>query len=199
MKPMDPSWLFEEIHRRWGSVSRHHEGYPESYPVELEETITIGGGSRLEVRPIRPDDIEELRAGFSELSTETVYRRFHTHLSTLSDEACRYLTHVDYTDHLALVAVEPSKGLGVGVARYYRPEESDLAEAAVVVTDRWQRRGVGPVLLDRLVSAARERGVSGFEAFVQPATRPLMTLLQDSGSEIHQELDGDVLRVELRF
>jgi GNAT superfamily N-acetyltransferase len=199
VKPMDPSWLFREIQRRWGGVSRHHAGYPESYPRELEGTITLEDGARLTVRPIRPDDIGELRAGFSRLSAESVYRRFHAHLEGLSDEACRYLTHVDYKDHLALVVLEAEGGRGVAVARYYRPEGSDLAEAAVVVTDEWQGRGVGPALLDRLVAAARERGILGFEAFVQPDNRKLLNVLMESGYRMQSEEQDDVLRVVLPF
>jgi GNAT superfamily N-acetyltransferase len=151
------------------------------------------------VRPIRPDDIGELRAGFSRLSAETVYRRFHAHLGSLSDEACRYLTHVDYVDHLALVALAPEDASGVAVARYYRPEDSDLAEAAVVVTDSWQGRGIGPALLQQLVDAARERGIAGFEAFVQTDNRKLLTMLDQMGFETEQRVENNVLHLEMRF
>jgi acetyltransferase len=196
---MDPSWLFQEIQRRWGGVSSHHAGYPDSYPKDLEGMITLEDGARILVRPIRPDDISELRAGFSRLSSESVYRRFHAHLEGLSDEACRYLTHVDYVHHLALVALEPDGTRGAAVARYYRPEGSDLAEAAVVVIDEWQGRGLGPALLERLVAAARSRGIRGFEAYVQADNRKLLRILMESGYHLRQEEDGDVLRVEMPF
>ena len=199
MKPMNPSWLFGEIHRRWGSVAQHHAGYPASYPAGLEGTLTVAGGERLEVRPIRPDDVEALRGGFARLSPETVYRRFHGHLSELSLEACRYLTHVDYEDHLALVAIEPGTLSGVAVARYYRPEGSRLAEAAVVVTDEWQGRGVGPALFERLIAAARDRDIEGFEAFVQEDNTRLLRSLRESGYGLVQRREGEVVRVELRF
>ena len=199
MKPMNPSWLLREIERRWGSVTEHHSGYPESYPADLEGFVTLDDGTRLPMRPIQPDDVSELKAGFARLSAETIYRRFHAHLEDLSDEACRYLTHVDYKDHLALVAFEPEGGRGVAVARFYRPEDSALAEAAVVVVDEWQGRGVGPALLLRLIAAARERGIAGFEAYVQRDNTKLLTLLMESGYRLEQRLEGEVVRVVMPF
>ncbi|MGE0707723.1 MAG: N-acetyltransferase family protein [Planctomycetota bacterium] len=195
--PAGRSWLLKEILGRWGSVAEHH--LPEAYPRELEEGFEGRDGRRARVRPIRPEDVPLLREGFRSLSPLTIYRRFHAQLDHLSDEACRYLTHVDYRAHLALVALDEASGRMVGVARYYLPAGAELAEAAVVITDAWQGQGLGSFLLRRLSVAAEARGVAGFEAFIQPDNLPMRRMVERSGYLLHGSEAPDAVHVWFRF
>jgi RimJ/RimL family protein N-acetyltransferase len=55
---------------------------------------------------------------------------------------------------------------------------SDLeAEAAFVVADSWQGRGIGPALLDLLVEGAREGGVKRFVAETLAHNRRMLTVV----------------------
>ena len=194
---MADSWLLKDLARRWGSPQRHR--YPEGYPRELRERFTTPDGRRVRLRAIRPDDAARLRDGFAKLSPQTVYRRFHANLQGLSDEALRYLTHLDYQDHLALIALD-EQGDAVGVARYYRPEAAELAEAAVVVGDPWQGQGVGTHLLRALALAAEQRGIVGFEGFVQQDNQVMRRMVERSGFRLHADDPEDgVIRFWLRF
>ena len=122
------------------------------------------------VRPIEPGDKAALAAAFERLSAESRYRRFLSPHGELSAAELRYLTEVDHHDHEALVALDPATGEGVGVARYVRdrarPESAEIAVAA----DRWQGRGVGTLLLHRLVDRAREEGIRRSTASCWPTT-----------------------------
>jgi hypothetical protein len=65
----------------------------------------------------------------------------------LSAAQLRYLTDVDHRIHEALIAIDPSADEGICVARFIRSTNCPTdAEAAVVVVDGWQRRGVGTAL-----------------------------------------------------
>lgn len=199
MKLKDYIWLLEEVLQRWGCVDAHHGDYPANYPRKLEGRFRTEDGRELTIRPIRPDDIELLKEGFARLSPETIYRRFHGHVKELSHEAYRALTHVDYVHQLALVAIDETEG-GVGVARYYRPENSDIAEAAVVVVDDWQGRGVGRHLLSRLVDAARRQGIVGFEAYVQSDNHRMLEIIERSGYSVNTEDQQEgVIRIWFSF
>src|SRR5207249_1225870 len=80
---------------------------------------------------IRPDDADELRRGFERLSPESRYRRFLSGVHQLSDEALRYLTHVDERDHLAIVVTRPrpdGSEEGLGVARFIRLRDEPTAD-----------------------------------------------------------------------
>jgi GNAT superfamily N-acetyltransferase len=126
-------------------------------------TVTLRDGSRVDIRPLEPDDRALLVAGFERLSPESRYRRFFGPMPHLRSRDVEYLTNVDHHDHEALVAVDPDTGDGVGVARYVRTGPG-VAEPALVVVDDWQGRGLGSRLLDRLVERAQDEGVTRFEA-----------------------------------
>jgi GNAT superfamily N-acetyltransferase len=142
-------------------------------------------GERIEIRPIRPEDRDDLAAGVRELSPESRYRRFLGATAELSERHLRYLTEVDHHDHEALVAVEAGTEHGVGVARFVRSsEDPEVAEIAVAVADPWQRRGVGTALLRRLNERAREEGIRRFSAEVLTENRPMLELIRELG-EVH--------------
>jgi GNAT superfamily N-acetyltransferase len=151
------------------------------------------------MRWIRPTDALLLQEGFSRLSMESRLMRFFAPLHTLSEDAARYLSHVDGVDHAALIAVSRSgSGPAVGperafgVARYIRSTaDPRSAELAVTVTDDAQGHGLGRRLLETLAVAARERGVDTFEASVLHCNRRVHALLQRFGA-VHRRGDGQV-------
>jgi RimJ/RimL family protein N-acetyltransferase len=147
----------------------------------------------LEIRPIRPDDAAGLEKFHSGLSFETVYRRFfgvHPHLSP--GEAEHFCT-VDSVNRFALVAFV--NGEIVGVARMERIEPASTAEVAFVVADKFQRRGLGRLLAQRLAAAGRQRGVQQFVADTLPDNQPMLRLLPDAGFEVTISMVDGVARL----
>jgi GNAT superfamily N-acetyltransferase len=140
------------------------------------------GAADLDIRPIRADDKEQLKAGFERLSETSRYRRFLSPHDELSDEELRYFTEIDHHDHEALVAINPHTGEGVGVARYVRSEEDpEVAELAVAVVDDWQRRGVGTRLAAALADRAREEGITAFTGLVLADNQLMLNLADELG------------------
>ena len=155
------------------------------------------GGGTVIVRDIRPEDREQLVRGFDRLSPESRYRRFMTSAVSLDDATLEYLTNVDGRDHAAIVAMVPSLDLktetGVGVARYVRlPDEPDVAEAAVTVTDDYQRRGVGTILARALAEKATYEGIRAFRAEVLADNTPMLEMLAEAGA-IERSRLGDTV------
>jgi GNAT superfamily N-acetyltransferase len=160
--------------------------------------FALRDGSRVLVRPIRPEDKQALREGFQRLSARSRYRRFLSSLGQLSEQQVRHLTEVDYVDHMAWVAVDLSRPtrLGVGVARYIRlPEEPTAAEAAVTVLDGYQGRGIGTILLRMLAESAGAHGIRSFRGYVLAENVPMMEILDGLGAKVTQE--GTLLRVDV--
>jgi len=111
----------------------------------------------------------------------------------------RRLLETDDQNHLAIVAERMEKGAasgeGVGIARFIRLADApDTAEAAIVVLDEFQRRGVGRLLLLALVDAARERGIRKFRVQVLPDNEPAQRLLHELDAQAKARVD-DGLRV----
>jgi RimJ/RimL family protein N-acetyltransferase len=109
-----------------------------------ERRFRLRSGHTVLIRPMRSDDAPALAAAVEQLSEQSRYRRFHTHMPRLNAQTLTYLTDIDHHDHEALVAVAPGSGDIVGVARFIRDTATpDTAELAIVVADAWHRRGLG--------------------------------------------------------
>ena len=161
---------------RYGHMAIH------PYPVELVTDVTLDDGSRLHVRPIRPEDATLERAFVAALSEKTRYFRFFYQLSELTPAMLVRFTQVDYDREMALVAIDQAGASPaiVGVARYSMKPGGESAEFAVVVADAWQARGVGRMLMDRLTDCATARGTA--------APRRIGAAQQSRHAEIHRSV-----------
>lgn len=164
---------------------------------EFSRDATLADGTRVTLRMIRPADREEIRRQFRRLSPEARYRRFLSLSPDLSEEALKYLTEVDGVNHLAIIAHAASHDLkredGIGIGRFVRlADEPEVAEAALTVMDEAQRKGLGRLLLETLVTAARERGIRTFRATVLADNAPVRHMLDASGARVREQL-GDTL------
>jgi acetyltransferase len=126
------------------------------YPTELEGEIRLRDGSRLPVRPMRPEDVELELAFFRGLSERSRYQRFMQQLSELPPRLLARFTQLDYDRELALVVLHEGRFASVG--RYAPNPDGSTAEFALTVADAWQGKGIGRALLERLCSSARDAG-----------------------------------------
>lgn len=149
------------------------------------ERVSLADGARVLIRPVVPEDRELLPPALEQLSDRSRYRRFHSPLTRLSPSQLDYLTVLDHHDHEALVAVDDATGDAVGVARFVRLD-AELAECAVTVVDAWQNRGLGTLLLDRLVERAREEGVGRFAASVLGENAQALAVLENLGETVRR-------------
>jgi acetyltransferase len=149
------------------------------------ESVPLADGTQIVIRPIRPDDAEELQAAFQRLSMESIYLRFLFIKKELTDEEARQLATVDYNAHMAFVAIikENGQDIVVGASRYALLEAwyPEVAETAVVVEDKYQGRGIGKLLLKRLVNYARAKGIRFLRGNLQIGNDRMLTLVKRSG------------------
>lgn len=166
---------------------------PAGYPTELECLVALSDGRVAAVRPIRPDDGDELADFHRHLSPETVYRRFFGAHPTLTPAEVRNFTCVDYHDRLALTALVGSDL--AAVARYDRTPGTDRAEVAFVVTDRFQGLGLGTLLLEHLAAAARRRGIARFFAETLATNEAMQDVFHHAGFPVDHRWDQGVVDV----
>lgn len=109
------------------------------------------------IRPVRPDDLEPVRRFVGGLSPATAYLRFFSGIGRMPTTLLRRLVEVDHVRTEAYVAWYA--GEVIGHACYAQvPEDAAGVEVAVVVTDAWQRRGLGNELMEKAIAAAARRG-----------------------------------------
>ena len=111
------------------------------------------------------------------MSERSRLRRFLGPKPRLTASDLRYLTEVDGVNHYAVVAL--SGGDIVGVARWVRlVDDPAEAEAAVVVGDPLQGKGLGKMLARELADAARARGVRRIRASIMSDNPPAHALIR---------------------
>ncbi len=157
-------------------------------------------GSPVLIRPVRSDDKERLREGFERLSLVSRYRRFMNTPAGLSDEQLRYFTELDYHDHMAWIALDPTQSgqPALGIARHIRlANRPTAAEVAVTVMDSHQGRGLGTLLLGVLARSAAEQGIDTWVAWVLTENTPMLRIFKELGAREAQSQEPGVLRIEV--
>jgi acetyltransferase len=169
------------------------------YPVELEGELELRDGSRVRVRPIRPEDAELELAFFAGLSERSRYHRFMQHLPELPPRMLARFTQLDYDRELALVALDPRRNEFVAVGRYAPNADGKSAEFALTVADAWQGRGLGSALLERLCLTAGEAGYEALYGHILPDNVDMLQLANRLGfSEVTRDAAEIVVRRPLR-
>ena len=175
------------------------------YPAHREATIVLRDGSTLSVRPIRPDDEDELSRFFANLSLESRVFRFFAAVAN-AGASIKRMIDVNYSTRYGLVAISGSPPQIVGHAMYVLMEPGK-AELALAVADALQGQGLGTILLGQLAQAASEAGIDILEAVVRPENHRMLDVLRESGfpvrsrsepGEIHAELPTSLTAEALR-
>jgi acetyltransferase len=173
------------LDRPYGHMAIH------PYPIEQVADVTLPGGKRLHVRPIRPEDAELERAFVNGLSEQSRYFRFFYQLHELTPAMVARFTQIDYDREMALVAVDEKGGAPaiIGVARYIMNADPESAEFAVVIADGWQGNGVGRMLMTRLIDCAKGRGLKRLEGAVLRANPNMLKFVSAIGFKSRDDPD----------
>ncbi|QIT56670.1 bifunctional acetate--CoA ligase family protein/GNAT family N-acetyltransferase [Aquisalimonas sp. 2447] len=169
------------------------------YPRHLTRTETLPDGTRVLLRPIRPEDAAMEEAFIEGLSARSRYYRFMDHMGQVTLPMLVRFTQIDYHREMALVAVDESgqETRQVGVARYVVNPDGRSCEFAIAVADDWQGKGLGRRLMERLMETARDHGLERIEGQVLSANRGMLRLMERLGFS-RQRVPGDysVMQVE---
>lgn len=176
---------------------RLQRGYPHMaihpYPVELISELSLRDGTRLTLRPIRPEDAELERSFVAGLSEQSRYYRFFYRMGELAPAMLARFTQVDYDRELALVAVTGVEEGGtpafVAVARYLANPDLGNAEFAVVVGDAWQHRGIATLLMRKLIECAKRRGFARISGVVLRQNEAMLALMRALGFAIEDDIE----------
>ena len=167
------------------------------------EAVTLRDGTTVTIRSIRPDDALRLQALFHRLSPESIALRFLGQPKELPYKQAKQFATVDYHKRMALVAAREEGGEEhiIAVARYAVDPagQPDLAEAAIVVEDEYQNRGLGTLLLIRLVSYAQAHGIRAFMATVHQDNIQIMRFVRHSGLPAESTLEAGAWDILVRL
>jgi acetyltransferase len=175
------------------------------YPTQYVSHEVLRDGTPVTIRPIRPED-EPLMVKFHEgLSEESVYMRYFHMMNLTQRTAHERLTRIcfiDYDREMALVAEHTDPDTGereiMGVSRLSRrgasPEE---AEFSVLVSDRFQRRGVGTLLVGRILDVGRAEDLRRITAEILFDNRPMQDISRKLGFYLRRDTEEMVVKAAL--
>lgn len=152
-----------------------------------EEVVILDDGRDVVVRPIRIEDMAELRHAIDSADPETLRRRFLGGRPPRTDAELRHLVDVDHVTREAFVALAPD-GHGVGIARYERLPDPTCAEVAVAVDPEWRHVGLATQLLRRLMQIALRNGIHRVQAWYYASSVDVADLLRRAGTSSRREL-----------
>jgi len=162
--------------------------YADAWPLLHAHSLTI--------RALQPEHADlEVRFGLA-LSPQSRYERFLGGGVKLTPELLARLVNVDLARDAALIASVVFAGTEtpIGVGRYARTADEPTAEIALTVADAWQGCGLGRLLLERVIDAARRNDVRRLTGDVLAANARMLALARRFGFRIEPHPEGGVLR-----
>jgi acetyltransferase len=171
------------------STDPYHHMAIHPYPANLQVNFQLPDGSDITIRPIRPEDAEIEQDFIRGLSEETKYFRFMRSLQELTPEMLVRFTQIDYDNEMALIAVTEHSGEEeeLAVGRYITNIDRRSCEFALVVSDRWQHKGIGHRLMDLLMEVARKRGLEEMRGEVLSNNHKMLALMKSLGFRISSD------------
>jgi acetyltransferase len=156
------------------------------YPEELEEWIDWQGRPVL-LRPIRPEDGAQHVEFFNALDADDVRYRVFIRVRELQRSQLARLTQIDYDREMAFIATREHEGGGVetlGVARAVADPDNIAAEFAIIVRSDIKGKGMGPILLRKLIDYCRSRGTRQLVGEALADNQRLISLVRRFGFSV---------------
>ena len=112
-------------------------------------------------------------------------------LRTPSDRMIEDFTDIDLAHEAAFVAVIPegTRERIIGVSRYGTDRDGGNCEFAVTVSDDWQGKGLGTLLMKHLIEVAKARGIHSLTSTDFAENMPMNDLARHLG--FHSRVDPD--------
>ncbi|HVZ92195.1 MAG TPA: bifunctional acetate--CoA ligase family protein/GNAT family N-acetyltransferase [Rhizomicrobium sp.] len=164
------------------------------YPKQLERAEGLAGFQGLSLRPIRPEDAAAAIRYFGRLDPEDVRMRFFRPMRELSPALLARLTQIDYDREMAFVLLDRSGDI-LGVSRLVADPDNVKAEFAVSVRSDLKGRGLGRLLMQRLIDYARTRGIGEIYGDVLEDNVMMLALAREMGCKVTGGARSGAVRV----
>lgn len=158
-----------------------------AYPKEWEHHDVLPDGRRVFVRPIKPEDAALYPDFLAAVTADDLRLRFFTAVRELTEEQIARLTRLDYDRAIAFIALDPGSGGMLGVVRLHRDGDGTGGEYAVLVRSALKGRGLGWLLMRRMIDYARAIGLARVHGQVLAENATMLRMCEELGFEIADE------------
>jgi acetyltransferase len=165
------------------------------YPEEFVQERSLNDGTRVVLRPIKPEDEPMWHELLASCSAQSLWFRFRYLFKEATHEMASRFCFIDYDRELAIVAEieEDGRRRLIGTGRLVADVDHVTAEYAVLVVDAWQGRGVGSVLTDYCLEIARQWNVRQVFGETSTDNARMLGLFRNRGFTLRQDEPQTVL------
>lgn len=173
------------------------------YPVQYVAEWEMRDGTKVTIRPIRPEDEPLIVEFHRTLSEQSVYMRYFHPMKLSQRVAHERMIRIcfnDYEREIALVAEHREADGSVrilGVARLSKLYGTRESEFSMLVNDAHHGKGLGTELLRRLIDVARDEKLTCVKADILPENYPMQHVCEKLGFVIIREMDADMYKARL--
>ncbi|WP_291323414.1 bifunctional acetate--CoA ligase family protein/GNAT family N-acetyltransferase [Desulfonatronospira sp.] len=160
------------------------------YPGYLEEHAELSPGLRLIIRPIRPEDERSHQDFVESLTAEDLRLRFMGFVHEFSHAQLAQLTQIDYDREMAFIASAlegEAHRETLGVVRCYFDPDNISGEFAIVVRSDLKGRGLGTLLMDKMIRYCRHRGLQELTAYALRENTGMHALAEKFGFRMEKD------------
>lgn len=202
---LDAGILLDEDYLKEG-IEHKDELFPHHlcinpYPFKYIKKFNTMDGQEITVRPIRAEDEPLVYELFKSLSDETIQFRFCQRLVDIPHEKLVRYCQIDYDRELAFVASlkdENGDELVIADIRLSRMPDLENAELAILVSDKFQGKGLGSILMQYCIQIAKEMGLKSLWMEILKNNNRMLNLGIKNGFKQAYD-DEDMVRVVLQL
>lgn len=155
----------------------------------------LSDGTTVEIRQATAADADDVRAMHEQLSPANAYFRFFSFSPQAPEREAKRLTRPAGPDHASLLAL--LGGELVGVASYEPTGKRGVAEVAFAVADEMHGRGIATLLLEHLVSLARQQHLTTFAAETLPENMAMLRVFAEAGLQVRRRFANGVIELTM--
>jgi acetyltransferase len=168
-----------------------------SYPKQYVASRSLKNGAEVLLRPIKAEDEGRFNELIKSLSAESMRFRFFEIFKEMSHERLTRYCNLDYDRQIAIVAeLQQANGQIIGAGRVIAEPDGKSGEFAVLVCDSWQGLGLGSMLMDHIISVAKDMRLERIFAHVLSNNYKMMRLSEKKGFKV-EKLDEETFKASL--
>jgi acetyltransferase len=155
----------------------------------------LADGTRVLMRVLRPEDAALYPEFTASLNPEDLRLRFFSSIRELTEERIAELTRLDYTRAMAFIAIDEDTGKKLGVVRLHLDDDRKGGEYAVIVRSALKGRGLGWLLMQRMIEYARLLGLKRVHGQVLAENTTMLQMCAELGFHIKNDPDAAGIKV----
>lgn len=165
------------------------------YPDEYRKSCRLKDGTRVLLRPIKPEDEPLWHRLLANCSQDSIWFRFRYLFKQTTHEMATRFCFIDYDREIAIVAEVENGDTRelIGVGRLVADTDHQDAEYGVLVADSSQGLGLGSLLTDYCLEICHSWRIRRVVAETAPDNQRMLSLLKHRGFQLDHPVSSDVV------